>query len=62
MFDFFKKLFRKKEVWKDDGEIHLHSDSMYPYSDMHKIRKEAEKKEKPKNKQLDEDAIRKAGW
>ena len=56
-----KKL-TKKQVKVKDEDVHLHSDSVYPYKEMHKARDEAKRKKTNKKKQLDEDAIRKAGW
>ena len=55
-----KKLTKKKV--KVDNDVHLHSDGLYPYKEMNEARDEVKCKKKNKNKQLDEDAIRKAGW
>ena len=55
-----KKLTKKKVEVED--EVHLHSDSVYPYKEMHEARNEVKREKKNNNKQLDEDAIRKAGW
>ena len=55
-----KKLTKKKV--KADNDVHLQSDGLYPYKEMHEARDEVKRKKKNKNKQLDEDAIRKAGW
>ena len=56
-----KKL-RKKKVKVENEDVHLHSDGIYPYNEIKKVHDEVERKKKNKNKQLDEDAIRKAGW
>jgi len=61
MLEWIKNLFVKKQE-EPDEDVHLHQDSIYPYDDMHKVLDEAAEQNKLNKKQLDEDAIRKAGW